>query len=305
VASIVGRRYSTPIWRGVWPRQATWRRLLVPLALAGAFVCAGQVIYWSLLGAWPFHDTVDGWLAGYRLREGLPVYRVSSDAFLLFLQAPPWAVIWAGLSFFPLNVVGIGLLFGQVLALRYLAGSWIVAGLLCWWPMIPRELVTGNVDLLMAAAILAGARGVGWPVALFAAAKLSPGLVLVGATRRQWREALAVGCLLLLITLPWPTLWLDWIASLRGAPADGWSWWPMLPIRLPLALVLLALRRPWAFAAAAALATPAFHEHSLVLLLPAARLAVDELGSSSTGDFDSPDLGKDGVAADFSAVASS
>jgi len=37
----------------------------------------------------------------------------------------------------------------------------------------------------------------------------------------------------------------------------------------------------------------------------AARLAVDELGSSSTGDFDSPDLGKDGEAADFSAVASS
>ena len=38
--------------------------LIRALAVAGAFVCAGQVVEWSMMGAWPFHDTANCWLAG-------------------------------------------------------------------------------------------------------------------------------------------------------------------------------------------------------------------------------------------------
>lgn len=47
-----------------------------------------------------------------------------------------------------------------------------------------------------------------------------------------------------------------------------------LPIllRVPVVIALLLLQRPWATAAAAAFATPAFYFHSWVLLFPAVRL---------------------------------
>ena len=111
--------------------------------------------------------------------------------FLAFLYAPPWAILWAPISLLPIDLVVAGLLILQVLALRYIVGSWLAVGLVAWIPFVPRELATGNVDFLMAAAILAGIRGSGWPVSLFALAKFSPALVLLGAGRRQWRAAVS------------------------------------------------------------------------------------------------------------------
>ena len=69
----------------------------------------------------------------------------AETSFLAFLYAPPWAVLAAVASFLPLDLLSAILLGGQVLALRYIAGSWRVAGLLGWLPFVPRELVTGNV----------------------------------------------------------------------------------------------------------------------------------------------------------------
>ena len=254
--------------------MARFRWILPVLSVAGALVCAGQIVQWSLMGAWPFHDTVAYWLAGRHLLEGAPVY--TSGLFLAFLYAPPWAILWAPISLLPIDLVVAGLLILQVLALRYGVGSWVAVGLVAWIPFVPRELATGNVDFLMAAAILAGIRGSGGPISLFAFAKFSPALVLLGGSRRQWRTALVAGVALVAITLPWWHLWVDWVAMLLSNPEGGDSVVPLI-VRLPIVVALLAVRRPWALAAGAALLTPAFHFHSVVLLLPAAILLMESL----------------------------
>ena len=241
------------------------------LAVAGALVCVGQYLHWSMMGAWPPHDTAAYYLAGLHVREGSAVYGAGVGGFLAFLYPPPWAILFAGLSYLPLEVVAVAILGGQVLALRYLGGSWRNAALLGWLPFVPRELMSGNVNLMMAAVILAGVRnapGSGWPVALFAAAKLSSMAALSVATRRQWRDFAVATGLLVAITLPWLFLWAEWLnwMTATGSP-DGMSLMPF-GLRIALAVPLVIIRQPWSAAAAAAIATPAFYFSNIVLLIP-------------------------------------
>jgi len=254
--------------------------LLSALATAGAGVCAGEMLIWFRGGAWPSHDAIAFWLAGQHLVEGAPVYG-GDPVFLAFRYAPPWAVVLAALSWLDPYLFVILLLGAQVLALRYVTGSWRVAGLVAWLPIVPIELASGNVDILMAAVVLASLRdrpGSGAPAALFALAKFSPVLVV-----RRWREAIAAGVVLLLITLPWLHLWPEWWTRLLSTPSTLPTWLPLLP-RVPVIVVLMAVRRRWATAAAAGLATPAFYFHSLVLLLPAVRIALEDRAMARTGD---------------------
>lgn len=257
-------------------RAADWSRfgwVLGPMAVGGALLCAGLTLHVYLLGGWPLYDTACFWVAGLRLREGVAIYGWVDPAFT-FRYAPPWAVLWVPLSFIPLPIVSVGVLVAEILALRYVAGSWRNAGLLCWLPPLSMEFATGNVNLLMAAAILAGVRGSGvWP-ALFALAKFSPAVVLVRAKRRQWMSfALTIGVLCLL-TLPVLSLWPEWIAQL-DQPASA----VLVPLtyRIPIGLALLAYRKDWSIAAAAAILSPALYPHSLVLFIPAIRLFVERL----------------------------
>lgn len=233
------------------------------------------------MGAWPLHDSAAFWLAGVRLREGQPVYG-DTGAYLAMWYSPPWVVIMGGLSLLPFTVFEIGLLAGQLLALRFLAGSWVDFGLLCWLPFVPRELATGNMDLLIAAALLVACRaGPSWPASLFAFAKFSPALSLA-APRARWREAAVAAAVLVALTLPWLSLWPAWIGSMMRAGQELSVEIPLAP-RLVVAAVLLADRRPWSVAAAAATATPAFFFHTPVLYLAAARLWLEREEGSPSG----------------------
>jgi hypothetical protein len=255
------------------PAQA-WRRYRVPIAFAGAAICIGQLAYWFSLGAWPLHDTAEYWLAGVHFREGQPVYAGDVN-FLTMLYAPPWVVVMGVVSLVPLMAFEVGLLAAQVLALRYVAGSWLVAAALGWLPFVPRELATGNVDLLIAAAMLATARrGPAWPTSFFTFAKFTPVLTLAAPGARRL-EAVASGLVLLAITLPWLHLWPEWLDVMRRAQQQVVVEVPLLP-RLVVALPLLAYRRPWSVAAAAATAIPGFYFHTPVLYLAAARLLWDD-----------------------------
>lgn len=248
-------------------------RYLPLFAIGGAIVTAGQVLWWFSIGAWPPHDTVNIWLAGARLREGGDVYTGVLEQFLVFVYAPPIAVLAAPWSLLPVEVLIVVLFAAQIAALRWVAGSWLVVGLLCWLPFVPRALVTGNVDLVMAAAIYAAARGLqgsGWAASLFAFTKFSPALAV-----RRWREFAIASVVLVAITLPWLDLWPAWVATIRSSLDVATNTLPILP-RIPIVLVLLVMRRPWSIAAAAALATPAFYFHSWVLLFPAARLWIED-----------------------------
>ncbi len=247
-----------------------------PVAVAGACVAGGQVLWWSWMGAWPFHDSVAYWLAGERLRTGQNPYEAAGP-FLAFLYAPPIAIVAAALSLIPWPLFTIALFAGQLLALRYIAGSWVSAGLLGWLPFVPRALVTGNVDLMMGAAILAslrGGRGSGAAAAFFAFCKLSPVLAV-----RRWREFFVAAACLAAISLPWWDLWLEFARALIAQRQE--SWLPAL-IRAPVVVALVLGRRPWSRAMAAGLAVPLFYFHSLVLLLPGCRLLVEELRHGPT-----------------------
>lgn len=246
------------------------------LAIVGALIAVGDLAIWFGSGAVP-HDTAAIWLGGRHFLAGEPIYDATT-AYLAFWYAPPLAILLAPLSLLPLQVFWALILVLQVAGLRYVAGSWIVAGLLCWLPFVRTAIGSGNVDLALAAVILASIRERPWAgagVAVAAMAKLSPALLLVRASRRQWLTFAAACAVLVALTLPWLELWPQWIAGLRDATrADLPVWIPLLP-RLPFAVLLLVLRRPWSVAAGVALATPAFWFQSLVLLLPALVIGID------------------------------
>lgn len=257
-----------------------WPFVVSALAIAGAAVCVGQIGMWYSIGAWPPHDTANIWLAGRHLVEDKPVYTGLVTGFLVFVYSPPIAVVAAPLSIFPIHVLSIILLLGQVLAFRWIAGSWTSVGLWSWLPVVPRELVTGNVDFLVAAAIYAGVlriRGSGYVDALFAFVKFSPALAVT-----RWREFALGTAALLAISIPWLDLWPEWIRTLLMSLSVPTDTLPLLP-RLPLVALLLLVRRPWSIAAAAAFATPAFYFHSWVLLLPAVRLSPTFFGRDRPG----------------------
>jgi hypothetical protein len=190
----------------------------------------------------------------------------SGPALGSFLYAPPLAVVFAILSLLPAQAEHLLLGASEVLALRYIAGSWRGAGLLCWCPLVPVELATANINLLIAATIVAGVHGSGMGPALGALAKFSPAFAL---DRRGLRAFLLTLAVMGVLTLPWLWLWPAWITHMVGAL--GVVIGPQIPIslvlRLPVAAVLVATRRPWARALGAVIAIPGFYWLSLVVLV--------------------------------------
>lgn len=263
-------RWRQAIGRVAEVAAIAWRRYRGMLAIGGAAFCTAQLLLWWAQGAWPPHNSIAFWLAGRHLIEGVPVYG-GDPVFLAFRYAPPWVVLLAPLSLLDPIVFSVLLMLGQLAALRWVAGSWTTMGLLGWLPFVTRAIGTGNIDLLMSAVILAAMlrmRGSGAAGVLFAMAKFSPIIAV-----HRWREAVVAGLVLVGITLPWLELWPAWWARQISTPSNLEMWIPILP-RIPVVIALLALgiRRPWARAAAAGLATPAFYFHSPVLLFPAVRL---------------------------------
>lgn len=209
--------------------------------------------------------------AGHALLTGGDVYapRIVPGAGPLdgFFWAPPWAVIYAAVSWLPWQAVYIATFVAEVGALRVMCGSWRRVGYAAWFPLIPFELVSGNINLLIAAAIVSAQRGKAGPLAWAALAKLAPAFAL---PPRDWRPFALMLVAAVALTLPWPSLWPEWIATLLRALEHG-GVGPMVPVpfglRLALAVPLIALQRPWSRVLAGVLAVPGFYWQSLVLLL--------------------------------------
>jgi len=260
-----------------------FRWVLTPVAIAGALFCIGMFLAHVRVGAWPMHDSVAYWIAGVDLRAGEPVYEITP--YLAFLYAPPMAVLMAPLSLLPLDWFVGGLLVLQVLAFRYVVGSWRNVGLIAWLPIVMEELVSGNIDFLIAAAILASirnVRGAGYFTALMGATKLSSTVTMLTADRRQWREANVAGLVLIALTVP-TRRGCSGSSSVARVARDAYRQQspgvqpigtiPLLP-RIPLGVLRIAYRRPSSVAAGAAMLVPAFYAmHSILLFLPAMRLA--------------------------------
>ena len=250
-------------------RSVASRQRLIAFALSvGGYIVGGYVLWIALTG--PFFDwTGDvGRLfdpVGDALRAGRPVY-AGGPGRDPFFYAPPWAVLFASVSWVPIEVLYAGISVANVAALRYLAGSWLAVGWCFWFPLVPLTINTGNMNLLMAGAIVAGVRGSAfWPT-LLASAKISPALAL---DPRKWRGVVVTALVLCSLTVPWLHLWPEWATQLATYAGSGIG--PQIPIplivRLPVAVVLLLLWRPWSRALAAVVAIPGFYWESLVCLL--------------------------------------
>jgi hypothetical protein len=145
-------------------------------------------------------------------------------------------------------------------------GSFRRLGYVLWFPLVWFELAAGQLNLLIAAAIVLAQRGIVWPLAAMSLAKVWPAIAV---RPRDLPRLLGWAALLSLISLPWLGLWPQWIASLVDTTAHPFG--PVVPlpflVRLPIVVVLLILQRPWSRALAAAISSPGLYWGQLVVLV--------------------------------------
>jgi hypothetical protein len=228
---------------------------------------ADTAIYWTT----PLDDPYTGARIG-----GFGAYLYSP----LFLQlmAPFRLLPWEAY-----HVVWTLILLG---CLVWLVGRWTPLALLL--PPVTAELLVGNVNLLIAVAVVVGVRrGAAWSFPLLTKVLPGGGLLWL-VVRQRWREVAA--CLVLtggLVAVSFaisPGLWFAWTdALLRSAlhpDTRGLPFMALLPvplwIHLPigLGLIVVAARRGWAWLMPVAvyLTLPALWVSSLVILLGIPRL---------------------------------
>lgn len=212
--------------------------------------------------------------AGDALRTGQPVYTTGVAEGLAFLYSPVWAVLFAAISWLPGWLLQAAIMALDLAALRYALGSWLAVGLFAWYPLVWFEFSSGNIDLLIAAAIVMAWKRTPVPLAIVSFAKVSPALAL---DWRRWRTFAVAVVVLLAITLPWAGLWIEYVQFLARQPSVSGTvipvpWW----IRLPFALLLLLPRRPWTSALAAVVSVPTWYWYTTVILIAPLRLFVDE-----------------------------
>lgn len=146
---------------------------------------------------------------------------------------------------------------------------------------IPFEIVSGNVHLLLALAIVVGFQhAAAWLVPLVT--KVSPGVGLLWfALRREWR-ALGVtfaltGAIVAISFAAAPDLWREWVDVLATSESSGLAgtpgWYLPIPllVRLPAAVILVAwgalTGRAWSVPVAALLSLPVVWFNSLSMLV--------------------------------------
>jgi hypothetical protein len=262
-------------------RGLDMRSLTRPAALKWAASIAGYalgIVYLTLITNGRLEPGIDlgAYLrAGLDLRAGHAVYVGQIGDATNFPYAPTWAVIAAAASFLPGPLLQAGLMVLDVAAVRYVCGSWRAAGYVFAWPLTAFVMTSGNVDILIAAAIVMAWREHAGPLVLMSLAKLAPALAL---PPYRWKQIAVAGAICFAVTLPWWHLWPEWVAYLLRQPAlisisIPIPWY----VRLPFALAFLAwLRRPWAAALAAVVAMPSLYLSTSVILIAPIRLFLDE-----------------------------
>ncbi len=225
------------------------QRLLIAGLSAGGFAffllqyAVGRQL--GLFGI-PGGDIVIWDRAGDDLRAGLSPYYTVEPRNETFWYSPPWAVLFAMLTWLPPIVVWSAMFAANLLGLRYLGGVLLPGrprvgvGLLCWFPFMAFELFAANINLAIAAGIVAAVRGRPEVATLTAFAKLSPALAI---HPRDWRRAGAVALVAVALTLPVLHLWPEWVRHL--ASAYGQALGPQVavpfPFRAAVAVGLLVL----------------------------------------------------------------
>ncbi len=264
------------VWMGsIWPQ-----RLFVLFSLAGFALLA-----WNLRSPIVEHGSTGAsdarayWAAGRRLLEGETLYADTAGEPFAFLYPPIAAQLIAPLSLLPLPVFGWGIRALELFCLRYVVGSWKLAGasmILCL-PVVA-EIEAGNINLLIAAALATAIRGDNRWLVPAAMPKFAALAALPFGLARNRRALLlgALGTLLLcaVSALAAPDLWRNYVTFLLHQPNVDWQWYNVgrlvpLPVRLAVAgaCALIAIRRPAFMPVAVALSAPVVWFNSLSVLV--------------------------------------
>lgn len=275
-------RWLTPRWRRLGRRLLTAAAIAVLIATWALLNLRG--IYFEDAMAYWRPDLDDLYRGG---QVGVRSTYLYSPAFAQLLWLPgllPWPAFAALFSA------------ATILALAWMVGP-IAAAVLLYLPFSPvaDELSTGNIHLLLAAAIVVALRGrpAGWAFPLLT--KVTPGVAIAWhAGAREWRRVLVAAGLTLGIALVSfllaPGAWADWIDTLRrssavAVPADiGVIPGPLWLRTLAGGAVALAggwLGWRWTAPVAATLALPVPWSSGLSLLVGAWPLLRDDLRARS------------------------
>lgn len=235
-------------------------RIRIELSILGYVVTATVIGVIAVQTTGFAHDVPIWDRTGDLVRSGASPYGTGFDRNLLFLYAPPWAVIFAGVSWLPFQVQVGGLFVLELLAWRICAGSWRRVGYLGLIPIFGFELAVGQINLLIAAAVALALRGDSRWAVIAAFAKISPALAI-----REVRRPSLVAVACILVTIPIFGLWGEWLTQITaysGTSTDPVPYW----VRLAVALALLATRRRWAAGLAVFVAIPNVTPNAYVLL---------------------------------------
>ncbi len=261
----------------------------VPLGLivAGAIFVALQVQ--SAQNGFPYavYDAHSYWLAGGSEHPYAATIASGFDDTVnpyKYRYPPPLAQVFSLLHLLPWPVIAglwVALLYAVFLLI---SGRWALLVLL--FPPALGELYFGNINLLIALAIVVGFR---WPGAwaFVVLTKMTPGIGLLWfAARREWRAlGIAIGATAVVAAVSFvlaPGWWFDFRDAMSVQASGAIDVPPLaiqvsLPIRLVIAAVIVIvgarIDRAWLVPVAAAIAAPALWWNVFAILVAAVPLA--------------------------------
>jgi hypothetical protein len=211
--------------------------------ILGVLLVGAAYAAWQLTGGAPeSQDSKAYYLAG--LDD--PYVRSQIGGDYAFLYSPAFAQALAPFRLLPIGTFVAVWTMLLIVALAWTAGR-LALPLLLLQPVVA-SLALGNIEILIAAAIVAGFR---WPAAwsFVLLSKVTPGIGLVWfAVRREWRSlAIALGATALIVAVSFalaPRFWFDWVDVLtknQGATVSL----PVLPGPLWLRVAIAALLVAW------------------------------------------------------------
>ena len=193
-----------------------------------------------------------------------------------YLYPPPFIQALSPLRLLPFEVFhALWALIGAG-ALVFLVGPVGAALAITFLPFVFRDLLVGNIHLMLAAAIVIGLRHpAAWAFPILT--KITPGVgVLWFLARREWRSAvIAVGTAAIIAAVSFalaPDLWFEWLGRMRGDTGTaGDTYLMVLVTRLGAAALLVVVAgligRAWLIPIAVLVSLPILWPDSLAILL--------------------------------------
>jgi Glycosyltransferase family 87 len=223
----------------------------------------------------PWDQSVDAY-AYWSTRSGTFYDAQTAGTIGAYLYSPAFAQLLAPLTWLPWAVFDTIWTAFNLAIVWWLLGRWSLPSML--FLPIPFEIVSGNVHLMYAAAIVAGFRFAATWVLMFLT-KVTPGIgVLWYAVRREWRPSMLAGgmtgAIVLVSFVLDPAAWRAWVDTLAGSSStpDTVGWYLPVPllVRLPIAAVVVGIAawtdRRWLLPAGVVIAMPVLWLNSLAVL---------------------------------------